>query len=141
MPLIRRFNRNLLRNEKQTTMKLLKQMTLDGVSRRKDKSLKISFITATEQTSQELMEVDKLLDSSGVMYYKQSTGLSTDEIKQIDKVTLDKPNGKSNSVRLRNVLYVYCKQKIGKEPTKEQFAEFYNKYMDKYITYIKDQLD
>lgn len=122
-------------------MKLLKQMTLDGVSRRKDKSLKISFITATEQTSQELMEVDKLLDSSGVMYYKQSTGLSTDEIKQIDKVTLDKPSGKSNSVRLRNVLYVYCKQKIGKEPTKEQFAEFYNKYMDKYITYIKDQLD
>jgi hypothetical protein len=122
-------------------MKLLKQMTLDGVSRRKDKSLKISFITATEQTSQELMEVDKLLDSSGVMYYKQSTGLSTDEIKQIDKVVLDKPNGKSNSVRLRNVLYVYCKQKIGKEPTKEQFAEFYNKYMEKYITYIKDQLD
>jgi hypothetical protein len=122
-------------------MKLLKQMTLDGVSRRKDKSLKISFITATEQTSQELMEVDKLLDTSGVMYYKQSTGLSTDEIKQIDKVTLDKPNGKSNSVRLRNVLYVYCKQKIGKEPTKEQFAEFYNKYMDKYITFIKDQLD
>jgi O-phosphoseryl-tRNA(Cys) synthetase len=122
-------------------MKLLKQMTLDGVTRRKDKSLKISFITATEQTSQELMEVDKLLDSSGVMYYKQSTGLSTDEIKQIDKVTLDKPNGKSNSERLRNVLYIYCKQKIGKEPTKEQFAEFYNKYMEKYITYIKDQLD
>jgi hypothetical protein len=122
-------------------MKLLKQMTLDGVTRRKDKSLKISFITATEQTSQELMEVDKLLDTSGVMYYKQSTGLSTDEIKQIDKVTLDKPNGKSNSVRLRNVLYVYCKQKIGNEPTKEQFAEFYNKYMEKYITYIKDQLD
>jgi len=122
-------------------MKLLKQMTLDGVTRRKDKSLKISFITATEQTSQELMEVDKLLDSSGVMYYKQSTGLSTDEIKQIDKVTLDKPNGKSNSERLRNVLYVFCKQKLGEDPTKIQFAEFYNKYMEKYITYIKDQLD
>lgn len=122
-------------------MKLLKQMTLDGVTRRKDKSLKISFITATEQTSQELMEVDKLLDSSGVMYYKQSTGLSSNEINQIDKVVLDKPNGKSQSERLRNVLYIYCKQKIGKEPTKEQFAEFYQKYMEKYITYIKDQLN
>ena len=122
-------------------MKLLKQCTLDGVTRRKDKSLKISFITSLEQSSSELMEVDKLLDSSGVLYFKQSEGLSTDEITQIDKVVLDKPNGKTQSERLRNVLYIYCKQKIGKEPTKEEFAEFYQKYTEKYITYIKDQLD
>ena len=122
-------------------MKLLKQCTLDGVTRRKDKSLKISFITSLEQSSSELMEVDKLLDSSGVLYFKQSEGLSTDEITQIDKVVLEKPSGKSQSERLRNVLYIYCKQKIGKEPTKEQFAEFYQKYTEKYITYIKDQLD
>lgn len=122
-------------------MKLLKQCSLDGVTRRKDKSLKISFITSLEQSSNELMEVDKLLDSSGVLYFKQSSGLSTDEITQIDKVVLDKPNGKTQSERLRNVLYIYCKQKIGKEPTKEQFAEFYQKYTEKYITYIKDQLD
>ena len=122
-------------------MKLLKQCSLDGVTRRKDKSLKISFITSLEQSSSELMEVDKLLDSSGVLYFKQSEGLSTDEINQIDKVVLDKPNGKTQSERLRNVLYIYCKQKIGKEPTKEQFAEFYQKYTEKYITYIKDQLN
>ena len=122
-------------------MKLLKQCTLDGVTRRKDKSLKLSFITSLEQSSSELMEVDKLLDSSGVLYFKQSEGLSTDEITQIDKVVLDKPNGKTQSERLRNVLYIYCKQKIGKEPTKEQFAEFYQKYTEKYITYIKDQLN
>jgi hypothetical protein len=122
-------------------MKLLKQCTLDGVTRRKDKSLKISFITSLEQSSKELMEVDALLDSSGVLYFKQSEGLSTDEITQIDKVVLDKPNGKTQSERLRNVLYIYCKQKIGKEPTKEQFAEFYQKYTEKYITYIKDQLN
>ena len=53
---------------------------------------------------------------------------------------LDKPNGKTQSERLRNVLYIYCKQKIGKEPTKEQFAEFYQKYTEKYIQYINDQL-
>jgi hypothetical protein len=33
-------------------MKLLKQCSLDGVTRRKDKSLKISFITSLEQTAQ-----------------------------------------------------------------------------------------
>jgi hypothetical protein len=122
-------------------MKLLKQCSLDGVTRRKDKSLKISFITSLEQSSTELMEVDKLLDSNGILYYKDSEGLSTDEITQIDKVVLEKPSGKSQSERLRNVLYIYCKQKIGKEPTKEQFAEFYQKYTEKYITFIKDQLN
>jgi predicted GTPase len=124
-------------------MKLLKQCSLDGVTRRKDKSLKISFITSLEQSSTELMEVDKLLDSNGILYFKDSEGLSTDEINQIDKVVLDKPNGKtqSQSERLRNVLYLYCKQKISKEPTKEQFAEFYQKYTEKYIQYIKDQLN
>jgi hypothetical protein len=122
-------------------MKLLKQCTLDGVTRRKDKSLKISFITSLEQSSNELMEVDKLLDSNGILYYKDSEGLSTDEINQIDKVVLDKPNGKTQSERLRNVLYLYCKQKIGKEPTKEQFAEFYQNKMERVIQMIKDKLD
>jgi predicted GTPase len=122
-------------------MKLLKQCSLDGVTRRKDKSLKISFITSLEQSSNELMEVDKLLDTNGILYYKDSEGLSTDEINQIDKVVLDKPNGKTQSERLRNVLYLYCKQKMSKEPTKEQFAEFYQKYTEKYIQYIKDQLN
>ena len=55
-------------------MKLLKQCSLDGVTRRKDKSLKISFITSLEQSSTELMEVDKLLDSNGILYFKDSEG-------------------------------------------------------------------
>lgn len=123
-------------------MKLLKLMTLDSVVRRKDKSLKISFITATEQTSKELMECDQLLDTSGIMYYKESTGLSTDEISQIDKVVLDKPNSnRSHSQRLRDVLYIRCKQKAGKDITSAQFAEFYSSRMEKYIRYEMDQLD
>jgi hypothetical protein len=122
-------------------MKLLKQCTLDGVTRRKDKSLKISFITNLEQSSSELMEVDKLLDSLGVLYFKQSEGLSTDEITQIDKVVLDKPSGKSKSERLRNALYVLCKQKKGSEPKKEEFAEWYSNKMEKFIQHVIGQLD
>ena len=122
-------------------MKLLKQCTLDGVTRRKDKSLKISFITSLEQSSNELMEVDKLLDSSGILYFKDSEGLSTDEINQIDKVVLDKPSGKSKSERLRNALYILCKQKKGSDPTKEQFAEWYSNKMEKFIQHVIGQLD
>jgi predicted GTPase len=104
-----------------------------------EKGLKVTFGLQPKQI--ELIEVDKLLDSNGILYFKDSEGLSTDEINQIDKVVLDKPNGKTQSERLRNVLYLYCKQKMSKEPTKEQFAEFYQKYTDKYIQYIKDQLN
>jgi len=122
-------------------MKLLKQCSLDGVTRRKDKSLKISFITSLEQSSTELMEVDKLLDSNGILYYKDSEGLSTDEINQIDKVVLDKPSGKSKAERLRNALYILCKQKKGSDPTKEQFAEWYSNKMEKFIQHVIGQLD
>ena len=122
-------------------MKLLKQCTLDGVTRRKDKSLKISFITSLEQSSSELMEVDKLLDTNGILYYKDSEGLSTDEINQIDKVVLDKPSGKSKSERLRNALYILCKQKKGSDPKKEEFAEWYSNKMEKFIQHVIGQLD
>ena len=122
-------------------MKLLKQCSLDGVTRRKDKSLKISFITTMEQSSTELMEVDKLLDTNGILYYKDSEGLSTDEINQIDKVVLDKPSGKSKSERLRNALYILCKQKKGSEPTKEEFAEWYSNKMEKFIQHVIGQLE
>lgn len=122
-------------------MKLLKQCTLDGVTRRKDKSLKISFITNLEQTSQELMEVDNLLDVSGILYFKGDDNLSTEEINQIDKVKLDKPNGKSDSERLRNVLYVLCKQKKGDTPTKEEFARWYHNKMEKFIAHVQGQLE
>ena len=122
-------------------MKLLKQCSLDGVTRRKDKSLKISFITTMEQSSTELMEVDKLLDTNGILYYKDSEGLSTDEINQIDNVVLDKPSGKSKSERLRNALYILCKQKKGSEPTKEEFAEWYSNKMEKFIQHVIGQLE
>jgi len=121
--------------------KLLTQATLDGFTPRADKSYTLRFRTSLEVSTEQAAIIHTLFQSSGTLYYKSDEGLSTEEISQIDKVVLDKPNGKSQSERLRNVLYIYCKQKIGKEPTKEQFAEFYQKYTEKYITYIKDQLD
>ena len=91
-------------------MKLLKQCTLDGVTRRKDKSLKISFITSLEQSSSELMEVDKLLDSSGVLYFKQGEGVSTEEILAIDETNLDRPKKRTQSQETRIKLWQCWKE-------------------------------
>ena len=121
--------------------KLLTQATLEGYVPRADKSFTLRFRTSMEVDKAEAAVINSLFQSNVTLYFKSDEVLSTDEISQIDKVVLDKPTGKSQSERLRNVLYIYCKQKIGKEPTKEQFAEFYQKYTEKYIQYIKDQLD
>ena len=107
-------------------MKLLKQCTLDGVTRRKDKSLKISFITSLEQSSSELMEVDKLLDSSGVLYFKQSEGLSTDEILAIDETNLDRPKKRTQSQETRIKLWQCWKELTEEGKYSKSQEEFYN---------------
>ena len=120
-------------------MKLLKQCTLDSVSRRKDKSLKISFITNLEQSSTELMEVDKLLDTSGILYYKEGEGISNEEILAIDETKLDNPKGKSES---QQTLIEYWKlwksyAELGKYS--KEFKVFYSAMMQKHRLQIAEQ--
>ena len=107
-------------------MKLLKQCTLDGVTRRKDKSLKISFITSLEQSSNELMEVDKLLDSSGVLYFKQGEGVSTEEILAIDETNLDRPKKRTQSQETRIKLWQCWKELTEEGKYSKSQEEFYN---------------
>lgn len=107
-------------------MKLLKQCTLDGVTRRKDKSLKISFITTMEQSSTELMEIDKLLDTNGILYYKDSETLSTDEILAIDETNLDRPKKRTQSQETRIKLW-QCWKELTEEGNYSKSQEvFYN---------------
>jgi len=121
--------------------KILKQVDVQSVKQRADDTVSITFISSLEQSPKEFMEMHNTRKTTGTLYYKSDEGLSTEEISQIDKVVLDKPNGKSQSERLRNVLYIYCKQRLGREPSKEEFAEFYQQKTEKYIQFIKDQLE
>jgi len=117
-------------------MKILKQVTLDSVRRKKDKSISLTFITTTEQTSEELMEMDKLTDQSGILYFKSSGNLTHDEVEELDSVDIEL-EGKSKSQRLRSVLFIYWKQ-LGEQG---DFKEFYSIQMEKYIELIKSKLD
>lgn len=122
-------------------MKLLKQCTLDGVTRRKDKSLKISFITNLEQTSQELMEVDSLLDSNGILYFKQGEGVSTEELLAIDETNLDQPKKRTESQETRIKIW-QCWKELTEEGkyngTQDEFykamhSHFRQMLTDKYL--------
>jgi len=116
--------------------KILKQVSLDSVRRKKDKSISLTFITTTEQTSEELMELDKLTDQSGIVYFKASGTLLQEEIDELDNVDIEL-EGKTKSQRLRGVLFVYWKQL----DLHVDFKEFYSIQMEKFIEGIKSKLD
>ena len=55
---------------------LLIQVTLDRASRKKDKSVSLSFVTQLEQSPEEFMKIDRLLDDSGVLYFKSNGNIT-----------------------------------------------------------------
>lgn len=118
--------------------KLLTQVTLDRSNRKKDKSVSITFITQLEQSSEEFMNIDKLTNSSGVLYFKSDGDLTDEELKAIDVVKIES-EGKSKSQRLRNVLYRFYEQKI--KPHNKGFIIFYANEMERIIEHYKSKLD
>jgi len=117
-------------------MNLLRQVTLDRASRRKDKSVSLTFITSLEQSSSEYMEIDTLLNDAGVLYFKSNGSLTKEEIKALDSTEIE-VEGKTKSQRLRNVMYILWQQEQGLYT----FEEFYIKEMEKIIQHYKDKLE
>jgi hypothetical protein len=115
--------------------KILRQCTLSRANRKADKSVSMTFVTELEQSSEEFMEIDKSLSCNGILYFKSYGELTTQEIKELDKVDIE-VNGKTKSQRLRNALFVLWK-KTNPIMTKE---EFYSHHMEKFINHITNQI-
>ncbi|MAG50025.1 hypothetical protein CL621_00085 [archaeon] len=115
---------------------LLKQVTLDRANRKKDKSVSLTFVTQLEQSSQEFMQIDELLNDSGVLYFKSNGNLTKEEIKELDSVEIE-VEGKTKSQRLRNVLYVHHQQ-LGIQC---EFSDFYANTMEQIIEHYKNKLE
>ena len=114
---------------------LLRQVTLDRASRRKDKSVSLTFITSLEQSTDQFSEIDKLLDTTGLIYFKSDGVLTTNELEELDSIDLE-IEGKTKSQRLRNTLHVYWSQ----NKQKETFKEFYALEMERIIEHYKSKL-
>lgn len=112
---------------------MLKEVVLDKVSRRKDRSVSYTFITSLEQTSGQLAEWDSTTSQSGIIYFKTNGELTQQEVNEIESIEIE-VEGKTKSQRLRNVLYVYCQQQ------NEDFNKFYSDEMEKIIQHYKDKL-
>lgn len=120
---------------------MLKQVTLDRASRKKDRSVSLTFVTQLEQSSKDFMEIDELINSNGVIYFKSEGKLTDEEINEIDSVKIE-VEGKSKSQRLRNVLYIYHKEQniTDKKDLHYDFKDFYALEMEKIIEHYKKKL-
>lgn len=121
-------------------MKLLKQVTLDRANRKADRSISMTFVTDLELNSKDFMQIDELVKTSGILYFKEGD-ITTEEIKAIDKYKLEEKDGKSQSQRMRNVLYRLWQQNVNDGVTKLDFEKFYNDKTEKFITFVKDKLN
>ena len=117
--------------------KLTLAAVLDGYSRRKDSSVSILFHTQ-ELTSGDIMEIDEMCDSFGILYFRPGEKADRDELAHLDKVDLtDYDTKKSQSQRLRAVLYKL--HQVKESPM--SFEEFYRQETERIINHYKNKLD
>ncbi len=117
-------------------MKILTAAILDGYQRRKDKTVSLRFITQ-EKTSGEIADIDRLVDTFGIVYFRGQEKINQDEVDELDAVELDLyDEPKSQSQRLRNVLY-----KVWAQEERGEFKEFYKHETERIIQHYKNKLD
>jgi len=117
-------------------LKILTAAQLDGYQRRKDRTVSVRFITQ-EKTSSEVAEIDQMVDTFGVLYFRGEEQFNRDEVDELDAIELDLyDEPKSQSQRLRNVLY-----KVWSQEEQGEFKEFYRHETERIIQHYKNKLD
>lgn len=108
-------------------------VTFDRVSRRKDKSISLAFSSNLEVPTEELAELDRLLQQAGWCLF------SPNELKLEDLPRHDAPTEqrKSKGQRLRAVYFLLWRKLQVEEDFDSWFARQFEKIMDQ----IKDKLD
>lgn len=118
-------------------MKILLPVQLNPISRRKDKSVKLSVETR-ELTPQETLTIMSLEGEEGWMLLSTNR----DEVKEEDIPEVNAElNQKSQSERIRAVLY-----KLYLQDTKEQkflgtFETYYKDKTEKFIEFLKGKIN
>tara|TARA_R110000744_G_scaffold240463_1_gene357866 strand:+ start:42 stop:422 length:381 start_codon:yes stop_codon:yes gene_type:complete len=124
-------------------MSILRQVTLERANRRSDKTIGFFFITSLEESTEDFMVVDKLLKTSGVIYYSEKGNLTQQEKDEIDKVEIE-VEGKTKSQRMKSVLHVLWTQRpcSNKDSANfKPFDQFYADEMERIISHYKDKLE
>jgi len=108
-----------------------------GYNRKRDKSVSLRFETQ-EKSSNEIALIDSILDTFGYLYFKPEETLTKEEISELDNLDTELyDNPKTQSQRLRNVLFKYHEQ----IETDISFKDFYKLETEKIISHYKKKLE
>ena len=118
-------------------MNIVRQVTFESANRKKDRSVSIRFTTDLEQSTDDFMEIDKMLNSRGILYYSDRGELTQEEIDTLDKSTIENV-GLSQSQKIRRKIYVLYK-KLGIEGQTDK--EFYKLKTEKILEYLQKEIN
>lgn len=122
---------------------IIKLCTLDGLRRRADKTVSLTLRTSIEQTSEEMKDLDLFFQQHLVVAIKPENSLFTEsEIDDLSNINVDLyDSAKSQSKRMRAVIWRLHEQELKRSPTKEEFSVFYNLKTEQIIEHFKNKLD
>lgn len=117
--------------------KLLTTGTLTSYRPRTDGSFNITVNIAIPSKEQKGI-IDDMFQQEVVVYMREGSEVTVDEIKIIDNIDIELGNSKTPSQRLRNTLYVLWSDK---PEGFTEFKEFYKFKMEKIINHLKSKID
>ena len=117
--------------------KLLTTGTLTSYRPRTDGSFNITVNIAIPSKEQKGI-IDDMFQQEVVVYMREGSEVTVDEIEIIDNIDIELGNSKTPSQRLRNTLYVLWSDK---PEGFTEFKEFYKFKMEKIINHLKSKID
>jgi hypothetical protein len=99
--------------------------TLEGATRKKDRSVSIRFNSLFEVSNEDYAEMDKYFQTGGYLLFAERQ-LTIEDIPQED---IETDISKSQSTQIRDALWVLYKARGGKGEDKEAWNIFYRKQM------------
>jgi len=120
---------------------------LKSVSRAPDKTVRFKLESLVEVPSEDMGILDSMLGGIGFVALTDSAnGLTEGDMKKVEEAVSLMPerdmlDKKTLSQQLRSVLWIQCKQRLGREPNTEEFATYYKNKMTAIINKIKETLE
>ncbi len=122
------------------------QTELKGYNRRQDDSVSFKVDSLIELSSKDIGDIDSYRGTIAILVLTDS--LVGNEVNiDVEDIIKNLPendaldNYKSPSKRFRDVLWRLLEQKLGKQPNKEEFADYYKREYDKIIEHYKGKFE
>jgi hypothetical protein len=110
--------------------------TLEGITRKKDRSVSFRFNSLFEVSNEDFGQMDKLFQAVGYLLFAEKTLTNED----IPDEEIETDIAKSQSTQIRDALWVLYKARGNRTEDKEQWNIFYRKQMQTFKARILDEV-